>query len=168
MSYWILPQSGTPISVTTVQRVTNLEKQTDVMKSRMEEFKGSVQKRWDARSTTVDLPLIDQGNILSLENEDEDFVNEFRRVIRSGDLPESDNRPVENIGPDSWLNMEAGINMEEHGLRHGKVKKRAIDVDGNPIRVAHNISCWIAEHMKSNLQMVKLKSSLLISLQRIS
>ena len=35
MSYWILPQSGTPISVTTVQRVTNLENQTDEMKKRI-------------------------------------------------------------------------------------------------------------------------------------
>jgi hypothetical protein len=29
MSYWILPQSGIPISCTTVQRVANLEQQTD-------------------------------------------------------------------------------------------------------------------------------------------
>ncbi len=33
MSYWILTQKGTVISRTTVQRVTNLEKQTDEFKS---------------------------------------------------------------------------------------------------------------------------------------
>ena len=35
MSYWVLPESGIPVSVTTVQRVTNAEVSTDEMKSRM-------------------------------------------------------------------------------------------------------------------------------------
>ena len=35
MSYWILPKLGIPVSCTTVQRITNLENQTDEYISRM-------------------------------------------------------------------------------------------------------------------------------------
>ena len=36
ISYWILPISSIPVSCTTVQRITNLEKLTDEYKARME------------------------------------------------------------------------------------------------------------------------------------
>ena len=83
MSHWILPQLGTPMSVTVVQRVTNLEKKTDEMKKRMDDFQPSVQKRWDARTSAVESPPTDEKNILSLENEDKEFVEGFDRVIKS-------------------------------------------------------------------------------------
>ena len=38
MSYWVLPKSGIPISCTTVQRLTNLEKQTKEKKDLMRSF----------------------------------------------------------------------------------------------------------------------------------
>jgi hypothetical protein len=38
MSYWILPKSGIPISCSTVQRLTDLEKQKMEFKERMQEF----------------------------------------------------------------------------------------------------------------------------------
>ena len=38
MSYWILPSSGIPISCTTVQRLTELEKKTDEWISKMEQY----------------------------------------------------------------------------------------------------------------------------------
>jgi hypothetical protein len=38
MSYWILPESGIPISATTVQRMTNDERGTDEMQSRMAQY----------------------------------------------------------------------------------------------------------------------------------
>ena len=38
MSYWILPISARPISCVTVQRLTNLEKETTIWKQRMAEF----------------------------------------------------------------------------------------------------------------------------------
>eukprot|EP00978_Attheya_sp_CCMP212_P022616 scaffold67703_cov46-Attheya_sp.AAC.2 len=36
MPYWILPLSGIPVSVVTVQRMTNSEQQTDEWKKRMQ------------------------------------------------------------------------------------------------------------------------------------
>jgi hypothetical protein len=38
MSFWILPESGIPISATTVQRMTNDERGTDEMQSRMAQY----------------------------------------------------------------------------------------------------------------------------------
>ena len=42
MSYWTLPESGIPISATTVQRLTNDERSTDEVKNRMREFEEKI------------------------------------------------------------------------------------------------------------------------------
>ena len=138
MSCWILAQSGIPMSVTTVQRVTNSEKQTNEMKNCMEDFQHSVQSKWNARTSTIELPQSDQQNVPSLENEDEEFTNKFERVIESEDLADSVDNEMEKLGPDDWLNMEVEIDMEEHGLCHGEVEKRAVDTNGNPTGVAND------------------------------
>ena len=117
MSHWILPQLGIPISVTVVQRVTNLEKKTDEMKKRMDDFQLSVQNRWDARTSTVKSPPTDEQNILSLEKEDEQFTEELNRVIKSKDLTDSSpDHESEEFGPDDLLNTEVGANLEEQGF----------------------------------------------------
>ena len=114
MSCWILPQSGTPVSVTTVQRATNLEKKTDEMKRRMDDFQLSVQETWGARTSAAGLPPEDEQNVLSLKKEDNEFMEEFNRVIKSKDSTDSgsDLEP-EEFGPDDLLNMEVGTNLEE-------------------------------------------------------
>ena len=38
MSYCVLPESGIPVSVTTVQRMTNPELSTDEMQKRMDQY----------------------------------------------------------------------------------------------------------------------------------
>ena len=52
-SCWILPESGTPVSATTVQQATNPEKQTDEMRQSPSESEESVAKRWEAKSPNV-------------------------------------------------------------------------------------------------------------------
>ena len=47
MSYWVLPASGIPMSRTTVQRVTNLEPQTEQFKKRFEVYKRSIADRFN-------------------------------------------------------------------------------------------------------------------------
>ena len=46
MSYWVLPKSGIPISITAVQRVTNLETQTDANKKRFEHYDKAINERF--------------------------------------------------------------------------------------------------------------------------
>ena len=125
--------------VTAVWRVTNLEKQTDEMEKRMDDFQLSVQSRWDARTSTTELPSTNQSNVLSLKNEDEEFTEEFDGVIKSEDLADaSPGNESEEFGPDDWLNAENGINLGEHGFQQGEVKKRGINADGKPIGTAND------------------------------
>ena len=117
MSHWVLPQSGIPMSVTTAQRVTNSEKQTDEMKKRMDDFQLSVQSGWDERTSAVEPPSTDEQNILSLKKEDEEFTEEFDRAIKPEDAAgESPDGKSEEFGPNDWFNVEVGINLEEQGF----------------------------------------------------
>ena len=121
MSHWVLPKLGIPTSVTTVQRVTNSEKQTDEMKKRMNDFQQSVQSAWDARSSTIESPPTEI--VPSLKNKDEEFIEEFNRVIESNDLADPNLDAEAEFGPDNWLNMEVGVNLEERGFRKARSRK---------------------------------------------
>jgi hypothetical protein len=46
MSYWVLTKTGSVISGTTVQRVTNLEKETDEFKTSLAEFDAEISRRF--------------------------------------------------------------------------------------------------------------------------
>jgi hypothetical protein len=83
MSYWILPESGIPVSVTTVQRVANTELSTDEMKACMREYDNKLQVYFDAQSVDVSRHLrdVDFHQIIDHENEDPAFFDEFTRVI---------------------------------------------------------------------------------------
>ena len=143
MSYWILPESGIVMSCTTVQRMTHLEKQIDEYKERMNEFQKALEGKWQAESANIlgkltkDIPA---SLILSLENEDEEFLEEFNRVIKDADLAEGDDdQPSEYGVEDTYLGMEMGIRRDEEGLHHARVKRRAMDENGKPIgRPNHN------------------------------
>jgi hypothetical protein len=72
MYYWVLPQSGIPISCTTVQRVTNLEQQTDEYKQRMNQFEEVIEAKFqtptaDLSNATRDIP---SEKLLDLDKED--------------------------------------------------------------------------------------------------
>jgi hypothetical protein len=79
MSYWILPQSGIPISCTTVQRLANHEQQTEEWKQRTARFTKVLGTKFQAPSSdltniTKDLP---PESVLDLENEDPEFLEDF-------------------------------------------------------------------------------------------
>ena len=74
--------------------------------------------------------------ILSLENEDDKFLEEFNRVIKDPDVVEGNDdqqQPSEFGVEDPYLNMELGIRRDEEGLHHARVKRRAVDDDNRPI-----------------------------------
>ena len=139
MSYWILPESGIVMSCTTVQRVTHLEKQTDEYKKWMNDFQKGLEGKWQVQSANVPgkaIQGIPASKVLSLENEDEEFLDEFNQVIKDLDLAEADNDwPSEYGVEDSYLDMELGTitRRDDEGLHHVRVKRMAIDQDGKPI-----------------------------------
>ena len=53
MSYWILLESGIPVSCTTVQRIANLEKQTDEYKARMKDFDVKLEQKLVVKSSDL-------------------------------------------------------------------------------------------------------------------
>jgi hypothetical protein len=79
MSDWILPESGIPISATTVQRMTNDERCTDEMQSRMKRYEDKLRVTFELPSATITNGLhdVDQSKIIDPENEDPEF---FERV----------------------------------------------------------------------------------------
>ena len=137
MSYWILPRSGIPISVVTVQRLTNLEQSTDEWKKRMDEYDRQVQPKMQAKSANIiiDEKQVRHESLLSLELEDDEFLQEYSRVINDPDVIEAD----DEVMKDQFLNMEVGLPRGPDGsLIRAKVKKHALDEAGNPIGKYHN------------------------------
>ena len=49
MSYWVLPANGIPMSRTTVQRVANLESQTDQFKKRFSIYDKKIVERFNEK-----------------------------------------------------------------------------------------------------------------------
>ena len=131
-------ESGIAMSCTTVQRVTHLEEHTDEYKKWMNDFQQGLERKWQVESanvpgrTTQNIPA---SLILSLENEDEEFLDEFNQVIKNSELADEadDDRPSKYGVEDSYLDMELSIRRDDEGLHHARVKRRAIDQDGKPI-----------------------------------
>jgi hypothetical protein len=135
MSYWVLPQSGISISCTTVQRVTNLEQQTDEWKQCMNLFTEVIEAKFQAplsnlSNATRDIPA---EKLLDLEKEDPEFLEDFNRVISNETIKDvQDDMEIGEMDP--YLNMELGLPRgEDDALRHTHVKRQAIDVEGHPI-----------------------------------
>ena len=141
MSYWILPVSGIPISCTSVQRLTNLEKQLDTYKRRMQAYDDTIQKKYDAPSSKIKLDpdALQRGKMLDLQYEDEEFLNEYNRVIDDPKLPHEEEMQIarqEILGSDPYLNMRIGLSdYDDTGYRDGVVKHRAIDDNGRPLGI---------------------------------
>eukprot|EP00978_Attheya_sp_CCMP212_P011905 scaffold29606_cov28-Attheya_sp.AAC.2 len=70
-----------------------------------------------------------------MEDEEEDFIEEYNRVINDATLPEVDDIDKELVGQsDPYLTMELGIPRgDDDELEFAKVTIRAKDDEGNPI-----------------------------------
>jgi hypothetical protein len=92
MSYWILPESGIPISATTVQRMTNDEKTTKEMQKRMEQYDARLKRTFDVQSADLTSTLRDIHSSYVIDTDDEDpaFFDEFTRVIDDARVKHAD------------------------------------------------------------------------------
>ena len=142
MSYWILPISGIPISCSTVQKVTNLEKQTKENQETMDKYDEALESRWTAKSADISITVkdTDKKRVLSLRDEDQEFLDEYQRIIDNETLKHADEYEDVEIGHDDpYLNMELGIRLtDEEALQHARVKRRAVDEEGKPIGIPSN------------------------------
>lgn len=142
MSYWVLPQSGIPISCDTVQRVTNAEKGTDVWKDRMRNFTAQLTAKFNATSAVIPLQDIkaERDRIIDINHEDDTFLTEFHRVIQDEGLPHADTQdPDEYQVMDPYVGIEIGLPRgSDDELVHARVKRRAIDSEGRPVGQRHD------------------------------
>ena len=139
MSYWILLESVIAMSCNTVQRVTHIDNQTDEYKKQMNDFQKGLEGKWQVESSNVSDKAIQDvpaSMLLSLENEDEQFLDEFNWVIKYSDLAEAEDEQVKSSEygvEESYLDMEIGIRRDDEKIHHARFQQRTVNQDGRPI-----------------------------------
>ena len=95
MSYRVLPSSGIPIARTTVQRVTDLEAQTEQCRRRFDAYEKRIAERFNEKFISANQeehnrtnPTVEMWEDLAGDNEI--FHEEFSRIITNGDVSEAD------------------------------------------------------------------------------
>jgi hypothetical protein len=137
MSCCVLPITGMPVSRTMVQRVTELEKQTEANQQRSAACDTAVAGRFkEGRLVTAggkpDLAAWSE----PLET-DPDFAEEFAQTFDNPSVPEADDE-FDPDSCDSCLNMELALERDDTTPEFAKVTKRMKDAAGNPIGAAHD------------------------------
>ena len=126
--------------IKTVQRVTNLESQTEKSKKRFEVYDRYITERFNE--------VYIEGNSINTSNnklnielwedlagDDEICHKEFSRVIKNEDIPEDDDIfDPENF--DNYVNMELALDRHEDEPEFSRVNKRLKDKDGRPIGIS--------------------------------
>ena len=155
MSYWILPKSGILISCATVQWMPLNEFSRDEIQKQIAEYESGLEKRLESvsaqLSTHPNPENMPQSHLLSLENEDSEFIEEFMRVQNNDDVPlEEDN--VEAT-PDPYLHMEFTLPRGVDGApANYEVKKQVVDNDGKPKGIwTNNYMTDTAEYVVADL-----------------
>ena len=141
MSYWILPESGIPISATTVQRMTNDERCTDEMQSRMKRYEDKLKVMFELPAATITNGLhdVERSKVIDPEDEDPEFFEEFMRTIDDTLLPHADDQPVAEVTGDNYVGMELTMARGGEGeALHATVKQRVRDIEGNPVGRANS------------------------------
>jgi hypothetical protein len=140
MSFWILTANCDVISCTTVQRVTNLERQTDDSKRLIADYDEAVRDRLADQNHQVAGYGLDEpaGWTVMPDLDDAEFVEEHDQAIGDGTIPEADDQFTPDSFDDTYLNMEVALPGSLDGnVRAGRVVKRMRDANGIPTGVAN-------------------------------
>jgi hypothetical protein len=136
MSHWILPVSGMPMSRTAAQRMTELEKSTDVNKARIVNFDEAIAERFKEERLAKNGDKPDPEDWAALIESDPDFAEEFARTFDNPDIKEADN----DFDPASYnghISMELLLDRPGAEPELARVTKRLKDKDGKPIGAAN-------------------------------
>ena len=143
LCYYVLKQNGEVIARTTVQRVTNVEMTTREVKQRCDEFDKEIAERMATSKSDIDAMAERKRKpsdwaIDSRIPFDDDFQNEFNRVVDDPDIVHGDSI-TSDVGQEQYLNMELAIpSGPDSAPKYGKVVKRLRGEDGKPIGKAHS------------------------------
>ena len=141
MSYWLLTDKCKVILRTTVQRVSNLEMQEDVNKSRTQAFDQAIREHINDSTHYI----IDSGKnepkdwATHLLDTDGDFQDEFNNVISHPEVKEADESFMLEVMGDTYVNMELALPQGDTlEPWYARVTKRLRDANGIPIGTAHD------------------------------
>jgi hypothetical protein len=139
MLHWVLTMRGTVISRTTVQRVTNLEKETDEVKAAVSEFDIEISRRFkEEEDLTNDGTKPNPEDWSEYLQYDRDFQEEFDNIVNNPGISEAYKDFTPDVFDDTYLNMELAIPRDSDGPEFARVTKRLKDKDGLPIGRANN------------------------------
>jgi hypothetical protein len=147
MLYWILPASGIPISVGTVQQMTNNKQKKDKMRSRMLNYDGKLKTVFETLTAAVsmDLDSIDLYKIIDPDNEDPEFFNTFTRVIDDMTLQCIDNVYNIEVVSDPYVGIEFSlVRGGECEMIHHKslIWRNNLGVDAMGYQLSHKRNKW--------------------------
>lgn len=134
MSYWILPESGIPISCTTVQPLSFLDQDTTHIKTLMEQYNQKIHSKFETQPNVPkkDLQYMDPQHGLHNLDDDPDFFNEFSKVINDESIPEEDGAADDSFDP--YIRMELSLPRGEDGAGvNAQVVERVKDEHDNPV-----------------------------------
>jgi hypothetical protein len=139
ISYWVLTIRGTVISCTTVQRITNLQKETDKVKAVVDEFDSKISSCFkEEEDLTYDGAKPNPEDWLEYLQCDPDLQEEFNFIVNNSGVLEADNNFTPDIFEDTCLNMELAVPRDSDGPELARVTKRLMDKNGLPTGKANN------------------------------
>jgi hypothetical protein len=137
MSYWILTSTGSRISRTTVQRVTNLETQITEHAVRITEFDTAVKAILKEDDLAYDGSKANPAAWADFIDSDVNFEEEFQLIINDESILEADDKFTAD-SYDTYINMELALERGDDKPTYAKVTKRLKDKDGLPIGTAND------------------------------
>ena len=131
-----------PMSRTTVQRVTNLESQTEQCKKIFSVYDKRIaeifnEKYIDANylQNNNDKPAVEIWE--ELADDDGVFYEDFTCIINNADISEADDTFDPEYFDENYLNMELDLDRQGEGPEFARVAKRLKDKDRRPIGTAY-------------------------------
>jgi hypothetical protein len=127
-----------PVSRTTVQRATELEKSAEANKTRISSHDSAIAERFKEERLAKNGDKPDPTAWAGIIETDPDFAEEFATTFDDPDAPEAD----DDFDPDSfdaYLNMGLAVDRRPGvAPEFARVTKRLCDTDGNPIGKAND------------------------------
>ena len=137
MSYYILTQTGSVISRTTVQRVTNLEFQIDDHKAFFVEYDSEICQCFKEDNFQVEGDNPNPEDWAEFMEFDEDYQEEFNNIVSDYNIKGEDATFTPEVFDDTYLNMEPSIPRDGGETTFARVTKRLKDANGLPIGTSH-------------------------------
>ena len=106
MTFHVLTQAGQVVSRSSVERVKELDKQTDDMKLKLKTFDNEIKQRLKLRDLGTDGDKPNPEMWADLLDSDPDFQDEFFRVYQNDNIKEVDDQFTPEVADQQYLNME--------------------------------------------------------------